>query len=236
MTITVMSVSSSGAVVNINYGSVPCVLADPTVTANPSAMQWIVQGSSVSYTLTVTNNNTSNCQANTFSVAGSVSTGWSSTSNQVSVAPGSSASTVVTLTAPASASGAYGTMLSASNASQQNYAASVQRDISVLSSLSVTPSTDRAIYLTGATVALSASVSADGAPVPGASVTFTISKPGNGRKPSTVTATAVTDGSGIASYSYKLNKKQDPAGVYSAIAAVNVNGVFGSGSTSFEVR
>jgi hypothetical protein len=235
-TISVASVSSGGAVVNISYGSVPCVMSSPTVTANPSTVQWIAPGGSLSYTVSVTNNNSSNCPSNTFNVGGSVPLGWSSTSAQVSVTPGGFASATVTITSPASASGPYNAILSASNAGQTGYYSSVQRDISVLASLSVTASPGQAVYPTGSTVVLSASVSANGSAVSGASVTFTITKPGNGRKPSTVTGTAVTGANGIASFSYKLNKKQDPVGVYPVSASANMNGVSALGSTSFAVR
>jgi hypothetical protein len=236
MTIGVVSVSSSGAVVNVSYGTVPCVMSSPTVSANPSAVQWIAPGSSVSYTMTVTNNNTSNCQSNTFNVGASVPAGWSSTSTQVSVAPGGSASAAVTVTSPASASGAYSAMLSASNSGQTGYYSSLQRDISVLASLSVTALPSQAIYSAGATVVLSGSVSANGSPVPGATVTFEIQKPRGSRKSSSVSGTAVTGANGVATFTYRLNKKQDPLGVYMVNANAGVNGVYASGSTSFEVR
>lgn len=234
MTITVSSVSSSGAVVNVSYGSVPCVAAAPTVSADPSAMQWLAPGSSMNYTVTVTNNNSGNCPANTFTVGAAVPAGWTSTSVQVSAASGSSASGIVRVTAPLStAGGLYSVTLSAANSS---HSVSVQRVLSVLSSLSVAASTDQPVYSSGGTVTLFASVSANGSAVAGSTVTFTITKPSSGRKTSTVSATALTGADGRATYSYRLNRKQDPAGSYLVRASSSTNGVSGIGTASFEVR
>jgi hypothetical protein len=70
-----------------------------------------------------------------------------------------------------------------------------------------------------------------GAPVAGASVTFTITK-ANG---STVTSTAATGTNGGATFSYKL-RKQDPIGSYKAQGNATFNGIAGSASTNFMVQ
>jgi hypothetical protein len=236
MTITVVSVSASGAVVNVSYGDVPCVMSAPTVSANPSAVQWLYPGGSVSYTVTVTNNNSNTCSSNSFNVGGSVPAEWSSTGSQLNIPPGSTGSAFVNVATASSASGPYTVMLTAANTLSSGVSASVQRDISVLSSLNLSAYTDATVYPTGGTVRLSASVLANGAPVSGATVTFTINRPSTGRRTSSTVVSAITGANGVATYSYKLNRKQDPVGVYSVAASASFNGIGATGSTSFEVR
>ena len=239
MTLTVVSVSSNGATVDITYGSSPCVMSAPTVSANPAATQWMMPGSTVSYTMTVTNNNTSNCSMNSFNIGASVPAGWNwvSASPTMNVAPGNSASAVVQLTAPSgTGAGAYSAALSAANSQSSAYMAVVNRDLAVYSSLDVSLVPSNPIYAVGATVVLTANVSANGAPVSGASVTFTITRPRTARRASAITGTAVTSANGTAVFSYRTNKKQDPIGIYSAAASVSSGGVTGSGATTFQVR
>jgi hypothetical protein len=81
------------------------------------------------------------------------------------------------------------------------------------------------------TVSLAASVSAGASPGAGASVTFRVTKP-NG---AVVTATAVAGSAGTAAYSLRLAAK-DPPGTYQVVAAASLNGISGSGTTSFVVR
>ena len=235
MTLTVVSVSAGGAVVNVSYGTTPCATAAPTVSANPATTQWLVPGASISYTVTVRNNNGSNCTGNSFTVGAAAPAGWNSSASQLNVAPGTSASTTVTVTSSASTpSGYYSVSLVASNG---EVGASLQRDLSVFSSLGVSVGTDRATYAAGGTVLMSATVSANGTPVSGAAVNFTISKPASGRtRGGTVSVTATTGADGRAVYSYRLNKRQDPGGSYSVAASTTFGGVSGNGQTSFEVR
>ncbi|HKP68477.1 MAG TPA: hypothetical protein VJV05_04285 [Pyrinomonadaceae bacterium] len=235
MTITVASVSSAGAVLNVTYGSSPCTTSAPTVSADPATMQWLVPGAVMSYKVTVRNNNSTNCSASTFTVGATVPAGWSSSSTQVDVASGGSTSAFVTVSPSVSSpTGYYSVNIVASNGS---FAASTPRDLSVFSTLGVSAEPGRAVYSSGSTVTLSSAVSANGTPVSGVVVTFAISKPGAGRvRPSTVVVTAVTGADGRAVYSYRMSRKQDPAGTYSVTATSSFGGASGSGQTSFEVR
>lgn len=75
-------------------------------------------------------------------------------------------------------------------------------------------------------------MNANGSPIANANVTFTVTK-ANG---SAVKGSAITDATGSASYTYRLNKK-DPVGVYQARADANLNNaIFGSATASFTVQ
>jgi hypothetical protein len=236
LTITPLSVSSSGAVVNISFGAPPpqptCVLANPTVAASPTATQWIGAGSVVNYNVTITNNNSSGCSANTFNLQNSVPNGWSvSASTGLSVAPGASAATTVQVFSPSSASaGFYAAGLGAANSANSGFTSSVSASLAVYNSLAVSVSSDKASYNNTQTVYLTANVSANSSPMSGANVTFTIKRPDG---TVAISGTAVSNSSGIAVFSYKFNRKKDTPGTYPVSADANLNGVSGTSSTSF---
>jgi hypothetical protein len=236
VSITPLSVSDSGATVSVSFGSQPaptCVLANPTISASPTATQWIGAGRSVSYTVTVSNNNSSGCSANTFNIQNRVPSGWNSTTGapSLNVAPGTSATTTVQVVSPSSvANGFYAVAMNAGNSANANYAASVTGNLAVYSSLAVTVASDLPNYNATQTVNLTANVSANGSPMSGANVTFTITRP-NGTI--AATGTVVSDTNGTAVYSYKFNRKKDTNGTYQVSANANLNGVSGTSATSF---
>ena len=80
-------------------------------------------------------------------------------------------------------------------------------------------------------MSITAKVWAGSSLAPGASVTFTITKPGGG----VVTGAGTTDASGSASYVMHV-KVNDPVGTYQVRATATLNGVSGSGATSFTVK
>lgn len=233
-TITPVSVDNNGATVNINFGSQPtCVMANPTISATPTATQWIGAGSAVTYSVTVTNNNSSSCSANTFNMQNSVPSGWSATAASPSlyVAPGGNATTTLQIVSPGSAAnGFYNAGLGANNSANVNYSNSVAANLAVYSSLGVSVASDAASYNSTQTAYLTANVAANGSPMAGANVTFTVTRP-NGTV--AATGTIVSNANGVASFSYRFNRKKDAAGTYQVSANANMNGVSGSGTTSF---
>jgi len=105
--ISTQSVSSSNAVVNITVGSTPCVSAAPSVAISPSQSQTVTAGTSVNYTVSITNNDTSTCSSSTYGLQITDPSGWSGSfagSSSLTISPGASASTGMTiasaLTAP----------------------------------------------------------------------------------------------------------------------------------------
>jgi hypothetical protein len=235
ITITLLSVDSNGANINVSFGQVPCYLANPTLTVSPAATQWVGAGSSVTYTVTVTNNNSSSCGNNTFNVQATVPTGWSAvaSASTLTINPGATATTTVQIASPiGTADGFYSIPIGTSNTGSPSYAVFAPVSIALYSSLGVTVAPNQTSYTRTQTATLTAVVMVNGSPMAGATVTFNIIKP-NERN---VTATAVTGADGKAVYSYRFNKKLDPAGTYLVNTTANLNGVSGNGSTSFEVR
>ncbi len=237
LTITPLSVGNNGATVNISFGNTPppCVSANPTMVISPAGTRWTGAGSSISYNLTVTNNNTSNCTNNNFNLQSNVPSGWSATfsSSSLNISPGASATATLQVASPSSVpDGFYSVGVGANNSSNLNYAASQTLTCAIASYLGVNVSTNQTNYTRGQTVVAGSVVTANGSPVSGANVTFTITKPGN----TTVTGNAVTAADGSASFSNIINRKRDPLGTYTVNVNASFNGITGSGSSSFLVR
>lgn len=236
--VTPVSVSDSGATINVTFGSstpAPCVLANPVLTVSPSATQWIGAGGSFTYSVTVANNNSSSCANTSFNVMPTLPAGWTANvgSPVLSLNSGATATTTVQVFAPTSASNGFYTIgFAASNYTAPNYSASASVSCAVYSSLGVSASPGQSSYTKTQTAVVTAYISANGSPMSGASVTFTMTKPDGKR----VTASAVSGSNGAAVFSYKLNKRQNPSGTYLVSVNANLNGVAGSGSTSFVVR
>jgi hypothetical protein len=69
LSLSVSSATASGLTVNVTYGPVPCVHARPNVTVSPLNPS-VAAGMSTSYTVSITNNDTSGCAASTFGECG----------------------------------------------------------------------------------------------------------------------------------------------------------------------
>jgi hypothetical protein len=235
ITITPLSVTDTGATVNIAFGGAPCVRANPTVLVSPSTTQWITAGASASYNVIVTNNNSSNCPASSFSLQTVVPSSWSYTVSSpiLNLNSGSSATVALQITSPQLAeNGFYNAEIYAVNANAQSYSALAPLNIAVNSSLAVLVSTSQPSYTLSQTIVASANVTANNAPVSGTSVTFNLKKPDN----SIVTGTAISGTNGTTTFSYKLNRRRDPVGIYQVTANAVFNNVSGSGTISFVVR
>lgn len=105
-TISAVSGDANGATVTISMGTTQsCVRGNPGISFTPATGPWVSAGSSVSYTVTVTNNDSAACSNNSFALSATKPTGWSAVlgNSSLSLAPGQSASTSLTVT---SASGA----------------------------------------------------------------------------------------------------------------------------------
>jgi hypothetical protein len=234
MTITPLSVSNTGAAVSVSFGPQPCVQANPSMTLSPSTSQWVPAGATMNYQISLTNNN-SGCSSSNFNLQAALPSGWSATfdSPTVSILPGSSATVNLSVTSPSSAAdGFYSVGVMALNSAAPDYTASGSVTCSIMSGLAVSLASDQALYTRSQTAIVTTMVSALGSPVSGASVSFTMTKP-NGLK---VTGTATTGINGSAVFKYRFNKQKDPVGIYQVSTVANLNGVVGSGTTSFSVK
>lgn len=239
VTITPVSVGSSGASVSVTLNQTSqtsCVRANPTLTPSTQSLS-AAAGSTLSYSVTVTNRDSSSCSASSFNLAATAPTGWSKSfaAPTLSLAPGASATTTLTITSPTSATGSNTIVITASNGSAAGYTGNATATYVVSSaavaSLSVTASTNLPSYTSNQTVSLKATVKASSTVVAGASVIFTITTPTG----ATVIQNATTDSSGIATSSYRLSRKASK-GMYQVQAKATSQTLSGSGNTSFSVQ
>lgn len=232
LTITILSADNSGAVVSVSFGTQQCNAANPTVTLSPGPV--VAAGTAVSYTVTVTNNESVACAAATFDLQASVPGGWPASLAQttLSINPGASASTTLQVTSPSTAAGGtYTVGVTASNSSQPAYSGSASGTYVVSSPPSMTVSSNQASYSRNQTATITALVSADGSAVVGATVAFTMTR-SNG---STVTGSGVTGSNGVATFKYTFRRK-NPAGMYQVLAKTSVTAVAISATTSFALN
>ena len=117
VTITPVSTSSTGASVRVTLASQPCVQAPPTLVASSTSL-YGTAGTTLRYTLTLTNKDGATCAATTFSIRTSAPAGWTAAVNPVSVslAAGGAATVLVDITSPStSADGLYDTVVTAAS-------------------------------------------------------------------------------------------------------------------------
>lgn len=108
----------TGATLTINFGASQCVHANPSVSVSPAQGPWVVAGTPVSFSVTVTNNDSADCGNATFDLAAAVPAGWTSsfTSYSLSLAPGAKAVTAITATSATNAAdGFYDVLTTATN-------------------------------------------------------------------------------------------------------------------------
>ena len=102
VSVTVTGVTSTSLSVAVNYGALPCVQSAATVTASPTATS-TAYGSSALFNVSVKNNSSSGCPSETINLSATVPSGWSKSfgSSSLSVAPGQTAQTTLTVGVPA---------------------------------------------------------------------------------------------------------------------------------------
>ncbi len=91
--------------VNGGGGQTTCSRVKPSLSFNPAQGPWVAAGTPVSYTVTVTNNDSSACSNSSFSLSSTKPSGWSAGfgSSSLSLAPGASKSTTLTVTSASTA-------------------------------------------------------------------------------------------------------------------------------------
>ncbi len=105
LSLTTQWVDTSGATLDVNLGSQPCVAQAPTLSLNSTQTEWVAPGTSVTYSLTLTNHDSLACAGNTYALSAAIPAGWSGNFAQpsVSLAPGASATVALTVTSSSSA-------------------------------------------------------------------------------------------------------------------------------------
>ncbi len=99
VSISIESASATALGVAVYYGAIPCVPANPTVSISPSNPT-AQAGSEVTYTVTVTNNDSAGCSSSTFQLISALPDAWSSSfaSSSLVISPAQSMSTTMTKT------------------------------------------------------------------------------------------------------------------------------------------
>ncbi|GAA0789393.1 Ig-like domain-containing protein [Marinobacterium sediminicola] len=119
VTISTLWNDTNGVAVDVALGPQPCVTAAPTLSLSPSVGPWVAPGSSVIYTLAITNNDSLNCSNATVNLSAVLPSAWTAafSSNQLQLAPGASASVDLSVTSASEAiDGYYDVVISAATA------------------------------------------------------------------------------------------------------------------------
>ena len=229
-------VSSSGATVQVTLGGgQTCTRANPTIAISPSQSSAAAPGTTISFTVSVRDNDSSACSSANFNLGASVPSGWSDglNSSMLTLSPGGSASTTLRVTSPTgAASGFYNVAVSATDASATSYHAAAAATYVVSTSLSISVSTNQSSYSPLQTVYVTVKLLLGSTADSGASVTVNITK-SNG---SVVSLSGTTGSAGTVILSYRI-KRQDPAGKYTVKAFTSATGSNASvaSSTGFTV-
>lgn len=110
ITLTTQWTDASQALVSVDFGGASttptCTRSAPSVSVSPGQSTWLAAGSSFSYSVSVTNKDSSGCASSSVSLSPVKPSGWSASlgSASLSLAPGASASTTLQVTAPSTAS------------------------------------------------------------------------------------------------------------------------------------
>jgi M6 family metalloprotease-like protein len=219
VSVSVVSASSAGLMVSVNYGAVPCTHTNPGTSITPLDPS-TSPGIGVGFTLTVTNNDSSGCSSATFTPSSTQPSGWSSafSMNSITLNPGQSGTMTMTQTPTTSA--APGTYAVTARAANQSYVGSATGNLTVLAAPAMTASLSASgtSYTRKSSVVLTASVINGSTPVAGASVVFSMTL-ANG---TVVTQNSTTNRKGVASWNYRLSQ-QSPTGTYAAVAKAMLN-------------
>ena len=232
-----LSAGSAQATIEITFDqdtAPACTARSPRLSLSPSAVQVIAPGESVSYTLTVANDDDLTCTATDFGLSAAAPSGWTAVLDRSSVvvSPGTSGIAVLNVTPASSATGTSSFSVSASRIGSSGPGGSTSGSITIEApaddpvapievSLSITSGK-------GGQIQLAAAVVSGGAPVAGAAVTFRVTDPNGSVR--TLSATTGTDG--LAQTQFKPNRK-DPQGTYQVEATASAGGMTDSDTASF---
>jgi hypothetical protein len=218
---------SGGALVNVTMVAAPCSTGTPSVSLSGGS-PLVTPGVPVSYNVAIKNTDGSTCGSTNFGLQDVVPSGWTAGFSQspISLSPGGSAASTLTLTAPAGTSGAYGFSVGSVRLNTSGANGNASGSVTVASSLAVTTSAAK----TAGGYQLAATVTAGGAPVKGVAVRFTVTDSKGGVS----TFSATTSSSGVASVKDSL-KNRAPSGTYKFQVTVTSGSLAGTASGVFIV-
>lgn len=126
ITITTEWADGNAASVRVTFDNDLCVQASPSIALTSSQVVSGVAGSSASYELNVTNNDTNACSSSSFNVGANVPSGWSSTHESLTLVPGESKAVEISVASSDSVQeGSYDILLKAGNSTDLALATSI---------------------------------------------------------------------------------------------------------------
>jgi hypothetical protein len=225
LTVQTLSTSADGAMIRIGLGG-----AGATCSTQPHTITLTTTGSLV-YSVSVKNNNSAGCAASSFTLSAALPTGWTkvfSPSSLAAVSPGSTASAVLTLTAPTGSVGTYSFSVTATDVTSGR-SVSTTGSVTLVTSLQVTASASVSGSIGNRYATIVVTTKAATQLVSGAAVTVVVTSP-TGIK----TTLQATSGS-IGMATVKMSLKRAARGTYQVLATSLSGGVSGSATTSFNV-
>ena len=224
--LTVNSATSSGLNVSVNFGSTPCATAAPLVSVSPSNPS-VNAGSSVNYTVTVSNQDSTSCPGTAFSAGSSLPVGFTTSMSPsiLTLSPGQSGSVTMTKTVPSGTNaGTYGVNATATGSASGSGSA----NLTVMAPPPPPPpaaTLSAALALSGSsfaskdTVSMTVTATSGSKAASGATVRFTLVEADGG----VTTKNATTNSAGSVTWSYRVGPK-DPNGPCTVTAQVTYSG------------
>ena len=102
ITIATNQADTAGSSVSISLGQPDCVHNNPLVALSPPESPWVASGTTVTYSVTVTNTDSAACSMTDFDLSAVAPTGWSVAldGSALQIAPGASSSVNMIVTSP----------------------------------------------------------------------------------------------------------------------------------------
>lgn len=126
VSITTTATNSGEARVDVSFGTASCVHTHPSISVLPEQSAWLAPGSTATFDVMLSNRDSAACTSSAFDMSASAPSGWiyAYADPRPSLSPGSSMTTRLTVTSPASAvDGFYDISLKAHNVSQAGFEA-----------------------------------------------------------------------------------------------------------------
>jgi hypothetical protein len=122
--ITQVSHSASGVTLSVSFSGLACSTANPTVSISPVS-QSAAAGKALTYAVSVKNNDSAPCSGSTFAVAATAPSGWAaSPATSLTLAPGATGQSNITITSPIGAANAsYALSAAATDVANASHAA-----------------------------------------------------------------------------------------------------------------
>ncbi|MBE3868711.1 cadherin-like domain-containing protein [Vibrio parahaemolyticus] len=122
ITITTEWADSTGASVHVSFAEPMCVPSMPSVAVVSNQVSGVESGSTVGYSVTVTNNDGDGCATSNFAIEANAPSGWVTTPSQLNLAPGTSDTvTVDVISDQAAIDGTYGITFNVTNVTDTDY-------------------------------------------------------------------------------------------------------------------